>query len=179
MGLAVAETDPEQARACLRDSREGRSTALGYQSATDLVWAAGMAFSSATKPPPSGPVAGPRQPPVRPGRGRGRFRPPLDCHHTRRHPARRRRDHSGRRRRLRWTSGSGKLSDQGDRDGSGGRGARPGTAGPRRGQEGRSSPRPHRGEAAPSAERTRSERKQERTAATRKGYCLRGRPGHR
>jgi predicted ATPase/class 3 adenylate cyclase len=43
VGLAVAETDPGQARACLRQSRE-LSTALGYQSALDLVWAAGIAF---------------------------------------------------------------------------------------------------------------------------------------
>jgi hypothetical protein len=43
VGLAVAETDPGRARACLRESRE-LSTALGYQSALDLVWAAGIAF---------------------------------------------------------------------------------------------------------------------------------------
>jgi len=43
VGAAVASTDPEQARACLRESRE-LSTALGYQSARDLVWAAGVAF---------------------------------------------------------------------------------------------------------------------------------------
>jgi hypothetical protein len=43
VGLAVAETDPEQARACLRESREV-STAVGYQSALDLVWATGIAF---------------------------------------------------------------------------------------------------------------------------------------
>ena len=41
--MTVAETDPEQARACLRESLE-LSTALGYQSALDLVWAAGIAF---------------------------------------------------------------------------------------------------------------------------------------
>jgi hypothetical protein len=43
VGAAVAGTDPEQARACLRESRE-LSAALGYQSARDLVWAAGIAF---------------------------------------------------------------------------------------------------------------------------------------
>ena len=43
VGATVAETDPEQARACLRESLE-LSTALGYQSALDLVWAAGIAF---------------------------------------------------------------------------------------------------------------------------------------
>ena len=43
VGAAVAETDPGQARACLRESRE-LSTALGYQSARDLVWATGIAF---------------------------------------------------------------------------------------------------------------------------------------
>ena len=43
LGAAVAETDPEQARACLRESRE-LSTALGYQSALDLNWAATIAF---------------------------------------------------------------------------------------------------------------------------------------
>jgi hypothetical protein len=43
VGLAVAETDPEQARTRLRESRE-LSTALGYHSATDLVWATGIAF---------------------------------------------------------------------------------------------------------------------------------------
>ncbi len=43
VGAAVVLTDPEQARACLRESRE-LSTALGYQSARDLVWATGIAF---------------------------------------------------------------------------------------------------------------------------------------
>jgi len=43
VGATVASTDPGQARACLRESRE-LSTALGYQSGTDLVWAAGVAF---------------------------------------------------------------------------------------------------------------------------------------
>jgi predicted ATPase/class 3 adenylate cyclase len=42
-GAAVADTDPEQARACLRESRE-LSTALGYQSDLDLSWAATIAF---------------------------------------------------------------------------------------------------------------------------------------
>jgi hypothetical protein len=42
-GAAVAGTDPEQARARLRESRE-LGTALGYQSAIDLVWAAAIAF---------------------------------------------------------------------------------------------------------------------------------------
>ncbi len=41
--MTVVETDPEQARACLRESLE-LSTALGYQSALDHVWAAGIAF---------------------------------------------------------------------------------------------------------------------------------------
>ena len=43
LGAAVAETDPGQARACLRESRE-LSAALGYQSALDLNWAAMIAF---------------------------------------------------------------------------------------------------------------------------------------
>jgi hypothetical protein len=43
VGLAVADTDPGQARACLRESRE-LSAALGYQKALDLVWAAGIAL---------------------------------------------------------------------------------------------------------------------------------------
>jgi predicted ATPase/class 3 adenylate cyclase len=43
VGLAVVSTDPGQARACLRESRE-LSTALGYQSALDLVWATAIAF---------------------------------------------------------------------------------------------------------------------------------------
>jgi len=43
VGVAVAETDPYQARVCLRESRE-LSTALGYQSPRGLVWAAGIAF---------------------------------------------------------------------------------------------------------------------------------------
>ena len=43
VGTAVAETDPGRARACLRESRE-LSTALGYQSAIDLNWAAAIAF---------------------------------------------------------------------------------------------------------------------------------------
>jgi predicted ATPase len=41
VGATVAETDPEQARGCLRESR-GLSTALGYQSAIDHVWATGI-----------------------------------------------------------------------------------------------------------------------------------------
>src|SRR5215471_19130178 len=43
MGLAVASTDPDQARACLREGRE-LSTVLGYQSTTDLVRATAIAF---------------------------------------------------------------------------------------------------------------------------------------
>jgi len=43
VGVAVADTDPSQARACLRESRE-LSTALGYQSAFDLARAAAIAF---------------------------------------------------------------------------------------------------------------------------------------
>src|SRR5215472_4120353 len=43
VGVAVAGTDPDQARACLRESRE-LSTMLGYQSAIDLVWATTIAF---------------------------------------------------------------------------------------------------------------------------------------
>ena len=43
MGMAVADTDPGQARACLRESRE-LSTPLGYQNAIDLVWATAIAF---------------------------------------------------------------------------------------------------------------------------------------
>ena len=43
VGLASAVTDHGQARACLTESRE-LSTALGYHSARDLVWAATIAF---------------------------------------------------------------------------------------------------------------------------------------
>jgi hypothetical protein len=43
VGGTVARTDPGQARACLRESRE-LSTALGYQSTTDLIWATAIAF---------------------------------------------------------------------------------------------------------------------------------------
>ena len=43
MGATVADSDPGRARDCLRESRE-LSTALGYQSARDLVWAASIAF---------------------------------------------------------------------------------------------------------------------------------------
>jgi predicted ATPase/class 3 adenylate cyclase len=43
VGVAVAETDPGRARACLRESRE-LSAALGYHSALDLIWATGIAF---------------------------------------------------------------------------------------------------------------------------------------
>jgi hypothetical protein len=43
LGAAVAGTDPEQARACLRESRE-LSTALGYHSAVDLLWSTAIAF---------------------------------------------------------------------------------------------------------------------------------------
>jgi hypothetical protein len=42
VGVAVAETDPEQARACLRESRE-LSTAVGYHGAIDLLWATAIA----------------------------------------------------------------------------------------------------------------------------------------
>jgi hypothetical protein len=42
VGAAVVHTDPEQARACLRESRELTAT-LGYESALDLVWATGIA----------------------------------------------------------------------------------------------------------------------------------------
>jgi predicted ATPase/class 3 adenylate cyclase len=43
VGATVAGTDPDQARACLRESRE-LSTALGYQGTTEPVWATGVAF---------------------------------------------------------------------------------------------------------------------------------------
>jgi len=43
VGVAVAGTDPAQARACLRQSSE-LSTALGYQSGRDLFYATGIAF---------------------------------------------------------------------------------------------------------------------------------------
>ena len=43
VGATVAETEPGQARACLRESRELSET-LGYHSARDLIWAAGIAF---------------------------------------------------------------------------------------------------------------------------------------
>jgi hypothetical protein len=43
VGGTVARTDPDQARACLREGRE-LSTALGYQSTTDLNWATATAF---------------------------------------------------------------------------------------------------------------------------------------
>ena len=43
VGITVVETDPEQARACLRESLE-LSTAIGYQGALDLAWAAALAF---------------------------------------------------------------------------------------------------------------------------------------
>jgi len=43
VGATAARADPDQARACLRESRE-LSTALGYQSTTDLNWATAIAF---------------------------------------------------------------------------------------------------------------------------------------
>jgi tetratricopeptide (TPR) repeat protein len=43
VGGTVVETNPEQARTCLRESLE-LSAALGYQSALDLVWTVGIAF---------------------------------------------------------------------------------------------------------------------------------------
>jgi predicted ATPase/class 3 adenylate cyclase len=43
LGAAVAGTDPEQARSCLRESRE-LSDALGHHSAIDLLWATAIAF---------------------------------------------------------------------------------------------------------------------------------------
>ena len=43
VGMAVAQTDPDQARACLRESRE-LSIALGYESVLDHVWAIGLAL---------------------------------------------------------------------------------------------------------------------------------------
>jgi len=42
VGVALAETDPDQARACLRESRE-LSTSLGYHSAIDLLCATAIA----------------------------------------------------------------------------------------------------------------------------------------
>jgi predicted ATPase/DNA-binding SARP family transcriptional activator len=42
VGTTIAGTDPDQARACLRESLE-LSAALGYQQARDLVWATGIA----------------------------------------------------------------------------------------------------------------------------------------
>ena len=48
VGMAIAETDPERARACLRESRE-TSTAHGYQSAIDLVWATAIASRMADR----------------------------------------------------------------------------------------------------------------------------------
>ena len=42
VGATVADADPDQARACLRESLE-LSTALGYEKARDLVWATGIA----------------------------------------------------------------------------------------------------------------------------------------
>jgi hypothetical protein len=42
VGAAVVQIDPEQGRACLRESRELTAT-LGYESALDLVWATGIA----------------------------------------------------------------------------------------------------------------------------------------
>ena len=43
VGATAVGTDPGQARACLRESRE-ISAALGYESPRDLTWAAGIAF---------------------------------------------------------------------------------------------------------------------------------------
>ena len=43
VGLAVADTDPGQSRANLRESRE-LSTALGYQNDLGLLWATGIAY---------------------------------------------------------------------------------------------------------------------------------------
>jgi hypothetical protein len=43
VGVAVADSDPAQARACLRESRE-LSAALGYQNAFDLARATSIAF---------------------------------------------------------------------------------------------------------------------------------------
>jgi len=43
VGATIAETDPDQARACLRESRE-LSTAIGYHSGLDLMMATGIAF---------------------------------------------------------------------------------------------------------------------------------------
>jgi predicted ATPase len=43
VGLAVADTDPGQSRASLRESRE-LSTALGYQNDLGLLWATGIAY---------------------------------------------------------------------------------------------------------------------------------------
>ena len=43
VGLAVADTDPSQSRASLRESRE-LSSALGYQNDLGLLWATGIAY---------------------------------------------------------------------------------------------------------------------------------------
>ncbi len=121
VGLAVADTDPEQARACLRESRE-LITALGYQKALDLLWAAGIAFlvgdQAAALELGRGAIRGPpvgRRPlsdELRPLPDGGRA-----CHH----PARSRRDHPGCRRNLRGPAGGDCSADQPDRDASPGR----------------------------------------------------------
>ena len=46
VGTTVVETDPDRARACLRESLE-LSTALGYQGALDLVWDQAVAYTLA------------------------------------------------------------------------------------------------------------------------------------
>jgi hypothetical protein len=124
VGAAVAETDPGQARACLRESRE-LSTALGYQSALDLSWAATIAF-----------LVGDQTATLEFGRRAiqwgGSFRMSfvlyLVAGALAAHPARCRRDDPGRRRNLRGRVAGIRSAGQLDRDGSSGPGARPGTA---------------------------------------------------
>jgi hypothetical protein len=129
VGATVAETDPDRARACLRESLE-LSTALDYQSWVDHIWAAAIAFlvndRTATlelgrrhSPPPVGRSSAAR---LRPPRHRGRA-----C----RHPAGGRRDHPGRRRSPYGRVAEFRSADQLDPYGSSGRGTRARTPRPR------------------------------------------------
>ena len=58
VGLAVADTDPGQSRASLRESFE-LSTALGYQNSLGLLWRPGSPIASRTRPPRSSSAAVP------------------------------------------------------------------------------------------------------------------------
>ena len=173
VGAAVAETDPGQARACLRESRE-LSTALGYQSARDLVWAAAIAF-----------LLSDRAATLELGRrairglqwGGDRIRMGIVLHMIAGTLAATRPDAAaiiqGAAEAYAVEPAEDCSADQLDRDSSAGRRARAGTPRPRRGHGLGPSHRLHPHPDHPGPQRTPIRRpSHKRTAASRCGYCL-------